>query len=450
MNRRLFILTACLFCSLASCIKPEDRIPADTPMTFKLEILQTKAADDDWVNGDKVYVFVNGIGGKYVSMAYDGRDWTTTTSAEFVKGDFSDPEKATLTAVYFPVPVDVIYADDKFSFTSGGEKVYSYYLLATGTAYSVDGTEVTATLEMGKTADFVGIFMEGLQADVDKYTLSCPLIRPVACESVGKDGVVTEDARQAGARISGIVSGDGVLFAGGLVRPGVSADYVFTLSADYKVYTLVQERQTLEAKRIYEYPSLSGASGGDWSSTNVSGLFVDLGLSVNWAGCNLGAGTETEVGNSFSWGAINGGNSNASWSDYLYYSEGKVTKYTGGDFTVLQAEDDAAYASLGGQFRMPTEKEWEELINQCNWEWKGNGFEVSGKLEGFTDRSIFLPAANYWSSSLSAASNENAGCAHLQSGEASLKSLQRYSGCAIRPVASYEGDILNDYNYGDL
>ena len=99
---------------------------------------------------------------------------------------------------------------------------------------------------------------------------------------------------------------------------------------------------------------------------------------------------------------------------------------------------------------MPTEKEWEELINQCNWEWKGNGYQVSGKLKGFTDRSIFLPAANYWSSSLSAASNENAGCVHLQSGEASLKSLQRYSGCAIRPVASYEGDILNDYNYGVL
>lgn len=66
--------------------------------------------------------------------------------------DFASSDKATLTAIYFPLPVDISYADEKFSFYSGGEKVYTYYLMASGAAYRTDGSTVKATLNMVRNA----------------------------------------------------------------------------------------------------------------------------------------------------------------------------------------------------------------------------------------------------------------------------------------------------------
>ena len=86
--------------------------------------------------------------------------------------------------------------------------------------------------------------------------------------------------------------------------------------------------------------------------------------------------------------------------------------------TILDLEDDAAHVNLGGNWRMPTDAEWEELINNCTWTWTSqNG--VNGRLVTASNgNSIFLPAAGYryvtyldyvgsdgtyWSSSLNAA-----------------------------------------------
>ena len=81
--------------------------------------------------------------------------------------------------------------------------------------------------------------------------------------------------------------------------------------------------------------------------------------------------------------------------------------------------DDVARAKLGGKWRMPTDVEWEALLDQCDLEWTDdyngtgvNGLIVTSKVEGYKDKSIFLPAAGYnngcaigyygyyWSSSL--------------------------------------------------
>lgn len=135
--KKVFFLSL-LICGLLSCKK---ELPADTPISFDIDILDTHTkaeSGEGWVKGDKVYVFVNGIGGKYVTVEYDSRDWTATPSEPFVLGDFASPEKAILTAIYFPLPVDISYADEKFSFSSGGEKVYTYYLMATGAVYRTE------------------------------------------------------------------------------------------------------------------------------------------------------------------------------------------------------------------------------------------------------------------------------------------------------------------------
>ena len=160
--------------------------------------------------------------------------------------------------------------------------------------------------------------------------------------------------------------------------------------------------------------------------------YVDLGLSVKWATCNVGAEKPEEYGDYFAWGET-AAKSNYSWSTYKFTTDGgdTFTKYTGSDKTVLDATDDAATVNWGIAWRMPTLEEMKELLNNenCTWEWQaaGNttfggvaGYKVTSKKAGYTDKYIFLPAAGgrygtdmrdgagswgrYWSSSLYAGS----------------------------------------------
>ena len=104
---------------------------------------------------------------------------------------------------------------------------------------------------------------------------------------------------------------------------------------------------------------------------------VDLGLpsGLRWAKCNLGANSPEEAGLYFQWGDTVGytkeqvGNGEGlkyfDWPDYKFSIDGSLSnfsKYTGSDGkTVLDLEDDAAHAMLGGSWRMPTYDECLEL-----------------------------------------------------------------------------------------
>ena len=61
---------------------------------------------------------------------------------------------------------------------------------------------------------------------------------------------------------------------------------------------------------------------------------------------------------------------------------------------VKNAKYDPATANWGGNWRMPTADEVEELLENCKWEFVGNGYRVSSKVEG-NSNSIFLPAAGF-------------------------------------------------------
>ncbi|MBR5042405.1 MAG: Ig-like domain-containing protein [Bacteroidales bacterium] len=154
---------------------------------------------------------------------------------------------------------------------------------------------------------------------------------------------------------------------------------------------------------------------------------VDLGLSVKWATCNVGAFAPEEYGDYYAWGETQPrsvGYDN--WSTYKWCNgtNNKLTKYCTDsscwdstepmDYkTVIDPEDDAAHTNWGGSWRMPTEAEWTELMNNCTRTWmKQNG--INGILvTGSNGNSIFLPAAcspsswynddshgYFWSSSL--------------------------------------------------
>lgn len=94
--------------------------------------------------------------------------------------------------------------------------------------------------------------------------------------------------------------------------------------------------------------------------------YVDLGLSVKWATCNVGASSPYEYGYPYAWGEID------NWN---------------------QKHVDVAENMWGDGWGTPTNEEVQELCDNCSWEWTTkygtNGYLISG-LNGNT---IFLPAS---------------------------------------------------------
>ena len=183
--------------------------------------------------------------------------------------------------------------------------------------------------------------------------------------------------------------------------------------------------------------------------------WVDLGLSVKWATCNVGANAPEEFGDYFAWGETKP-KSVYDWNTYKWYnsSSGTLTKYTGSmndNKWVLDLEDDAAHVNWGGAWRMPTEAEVSELIEKCTWIWTTqngvNGCKVTSKTNG---NSIFLPAAGsrsysdfcnvgstgfYLSSSLYTSDSYNAYFLHFYSGNAMRDYINRGDYAhTVRPV----------------
>ena len=100
---------------------------------------------------------------------------------------------------------------------------------------------------------------------------------------------------------------------------------------------------------------------------------VDLGLDSGllWAKCNMGTTKPTEPGDYYAWGETSTKKEYYS-SNYKHFKiDGgiKVLKYNEKDGKeVLELEDDAARANIGAGYRIPTQKDWEELLEDCKWE----------------------------------------------------------------------------------
>ena len=139
---------------------------------------------------------------------------------------------------------------------------------------------------------------------------------------------------------------------------------------------------------------------------------VDLGLPSGklWAKCNLGANSEEESGLYFQWGDTQGytkeqiGSAKTfDWNSYKWSVDGSdsnFSKYNSTDGkTVLDLEDDAVYAELGGNWKIPTHEDWQELYNNTEQQWILINGVIGYKCTASNGNYIFLPAAGYCSDS---------------------------------------------------
>ena len=129
--------------------------------------------------------------------------------------------------------------------------------------------------------------------------------------------------------------------------------------------------------------------------------FVDLGLSVKWASCNLGGTAPEQAGEYYAFGETEP-KRDYSWSTYRWCNGdgNSLTKYViwrdygqPDGLMILQPDDDPARANWGGNWRVPTLEEWRELQNGCTWTWTTQDGMAGYSVVGSTGKSIFLPAA---------------------------------------------------------
>ncbi|MCD8287112.1 MAG: DUF1566 domain-containing protein, partial [Clostridia bacterium] len=115
--------------------------------------------------------------------------------------------------------------------------------------------------------------------------------------------------------------------------------------------------------------------------------YVDLGLSVKWATCNVGASSPEGYGNYYAWGEISTKSSYDMGNSMTY---GVIMGSIAGNSSY-----DAARANWGNSWRLPTKAEIEELVTRCSYTWITIEDHSGYKVTGPNGNSIFLPAAGY-------------------------------------------------------
>ena len=293
---------------------------------------------------------------------------------------------------------------------------------------------------LGLILAFSSVFVSCVENDgLTVYTVS------VSSEDNGsasiKDNEATSLSVTQGNRITVVATpNDGYEFVGWFLM-----DKTTSISIEPTYTFVVSNNISLIAK--FELKSIDGYK------------YVDLGLpsGLKWATCNVGATVPEEYGSYFAWGETEE-KEDYSWETYKWCngSSDSMTKYYRNSSygfvdnkTVLDLEDDVAHVKWGGDWRMPTRAEWDELGNKCTWTWTTqngvNGYRVTGP----NGNSIFLPAAGcrngayvvssgsygyYWSSSLYSYGSIVACNLDFNDSRYDWDGYYRYNGQSVRPV----------------
>ncbi len=227
---------------------------------------------------------------------------------------------------------------------------------------------------------------------------------------------------------------------------------------------LAEERAKREAQQQLEQERLAATKK---TSGTINGHeYVDLGLpsGILWATCNIGTSTPQGYGAYFAWGETSK-KSTYDWKTYKHTigNSSTLNKYcTNSHFgtvdnkKILNSSDDAARVNWGGNWRIPTKAEIDELRTNCTWTWTTWNGVKGYNVKGPNGKSIFLPAAgyrnnnvgpiggyygvgtdgDYWSSSLYLTTPSAACSLYFSSGTYYVGNGTRSCGFPIRPVCS--------------
>ena len=186
-------------------------------------------------------------------------------------------------------------------------------------------------------------------------------------------------------------------------------------------------RAVIDNDALTVIPAQGETNGHEW---------VDLGLpsGTKWATCNIGTKSAEDYGKCYQWSKIT-----PSHEDFVGRNDaqGKKMGDIGGNATY-----DAATASWGKGWRIPTEAEFKELMEYCTWEYtqmgRATGCKVISKINGnyiFFPIEFYEKIARYWSSTPSKYQGDNEShCLTINKESISIGNENRSEIFAIRPV----------------
>lgn len=290
---------------------------------------------------------------------------------------------------------------------------------------------VTVTVRCGANTTYddrtatVTITMEGLSQTVTvKQPANLGIVVPTQLYNVAPESKTIEVEVQANVQYNVTISTDWIRQVG---TKGLTTNKLTFNVEENKTYDERSATITISGSGISQVITVK-QSGKE--KPKVPDGAVDLGLSVFWASCNLGASSQEEYGNYYAWGETETKEEYSPFTYKWYNSTNQhYTKYVfddGYDYAgpvdgkqKLDIEDDAANRILGGNWRMPTKEELESLIDATDKDAVViNGvycIRLTSKIEGYKNNSIIIPISGryyytdheldgwcgyFWSSSL--------------------------------------------------
>ena len=303
-----------------------------------------------------------------------------------------------------------------------------------------------------KTSDPVRVSLTRLQKDKIDYNVPDGTVWDV--EGAG-DGVtvLTGEAKfitSVGAKVEVTIDGEAVtggqrgLLLSSEETPNVSNSEVLTVSFTESSFTVELDhlvagltyyargfiRYTLDGSERVQYGNIISFTLADYLRENRLSEYVDLGLSVLWARYDIGTsgGEEPCL---FAWG-----------EPYSKESFSQDNYSFSGDEGFDQVSDPAK-VNWGGDWRLPTKEEFQELIDNCDFYLDDDYYKykavsrINGEVVYFYPFNRFSYQA--WTSS---SSGESAEAMMISKGEDAFSAVVkiapalRYEGLVVHPVVS--------------
>ena len=203
-----------------------------------------------------------------------------------------------------------------------------------------------------------------------------------------KKNVTEEDLKyphKSGKKSQNILIGGLIAFLGCLVVLG----FIITLNNNSTTHIssgqlIADTVPVIESVEAIEENPTERLKPGYYLVNNY--IVADLGLSVYWSTCNIGAKKPWETGNFYARGEVEIKDS---------YSKDNYTLWNEDHDYISGTKWDVAKQKIGDKWRIPTEDEFMELKDKCKWEWDSNNGVWGYSITGPNGNSIFLPAAGY-------------------------------------------------------
>ena len=269
------------------------------------------------------------------------------------------------------------------------------------------------------------------------------------------------------AGINDILSASSVGFKYALTADGVATGVDVPVSETAGTFSL--KADALLPGTTYYYAAYTKVGDGfilgnvqSFTTTVQTMEYVDLGLSVLWAKCNIGAEQETESGILTGFGDQSFYNRSTSNNDYTPWD-------------IAGTDEDVIYGlSIDGDAKMksklPTIEQIEELISKTTQTYESNGTVAGIRFTAANGNSIFLPMCGYrngddvvidgegyyWTGNVNEINEDYGKTLHLTTEGAQKGLSARAYGLSLRSVREEEpveeGITIRNYNavQGDI